>query len=363
MNGTENQTTTSTGRFHRLTSIFVSTSERLSGQMRSLTTKMIAVTAIIVVAGTTALAPAAQAWSDEDVAVAVIFDGTSYGSMKDVSVAADGSLIACGHLRGSTDLDPDPINVAPINPGGSNQAGVVVKFDPAGNYEWHGVIRTPNGSVNSCVLGDDGSAYATGYFRSHAWVVSSSQTVTTGMGNNNDNAFVAKFAPDGTGEWIRSPKRKGGNPGDGARSYGYGIDVDAAGNVYVTGQFRKHVDLNLDAGVTEYHNAGSKYDTYFIKLDTDGNTLWSHSWGGVNDTVGRAVVVDNAGDIVVGGWTNPIAMDLDPDPVDVVSVGGTSGNDSNKQMWLSKFKNDGDLSWGHSFGSGKKDMIYGLTVD
>jgi hypothetical protein len=47
MNGTEKQTNTSTGRFHRLTSIFVSTSERLSGQMRSLTTKMIAVTAIL----------------------------------------------------------------------------------------------------------------------------------------------------------------------------------------------------------------------------------------------------------------------------------------------------------------------------
>ena len=97
--------------------------------MRSLVTKILAVTAIFVVAGTTALVPAAQAWSDDDVAVTIVFDGRNWGNTKDVDVAADGGVLACGHLRGSTDLDPDPIEVAPINPGGSNQPGMVVKYD------------------------------------------------------------------------------------------------------------------------------------------------------------------------------------------------------------------------------------------
>ena len=59
MNNTEIQTNTSNGHFNRLTSIFTAATERLAVPMSSLTTKMIAVTAIIVVAGTTALAPAA----------------------------------------------------------------------------------------------------------------------------------------------------------------------------------------------------------------------------------------------------------------------------------------------------------------
>ena len=251
MNGTETHTHTPNGRFHRLTSTFATTSGRSAVPMRSLVTKILAVTAILVVAGTTALVPAAHAWSDADAAVAIVARGSSWGNMRSVDVAVDGSLIACGHIRGETDLDPHPTNEFPIDPGGSNQPGMVVKLDPAGNYAAHAVVHTPNGSISSCVLGDDGSMYATGFFRSHAWVVDPTQKVFTGMGSNNDNAFVAKFAPDGTGEWIRSPKRKNGNPGDGAKSYGYGIDVDAAGNAYVTGQFKKNVDLDRRASCRE----------------------------------------------------------------------------------------------------------------
>ena len=80
------------------------------------------------------------------------------------------------------------------------------------------------------------------------------------------------------------------------------------------------------------------------------------------------MVGDNDGDSVVGGWTNPVEMDLDPDPVDELLVGipsGTSGatDDKNRQWWLSKFDSDGDLAWGHWFGSSSRDELNGLAVD
>ena len=145
---------------------------------------------------------------------------------------------------------------------------------------------------------------------------------------------------------------------------------DAAGNVYITGGFMKTTDLNFDDGIQEFHTApGTKWsNTYLIKLDTKGNTKWHRSWGGVNNTQGHGVVVDNAGDIVVGGWTNPIEMDLDPGD-DKLMVGIPAGepgatNDNTRQMWLSKFNGlTGDLTWGHSFGSTSRDELYGLAVD
>ncbi|MCP4851821.1 MAG: hypothetical protein GY900_08825, partial [Actinomycetia bacterium] len=366
MNGTEIHTHTPNGRFHHLTSTSATAIGRFAVPMRSLVTKILAMTAVFVLAGTTALVPAAQAWSDDDVAVTINFDGNNWGNTKDVDVAADGGFIACGHLRGFTDLDPDPANVVDINPGGNNQPGMVVKYDAAGNYEWRGVVHTPNGSVNSCVLGDDGSAYATGFFRKHAWVVNDTQKVWTDMGSGKDNAFVAKFAPDGTPEWIRAPKRTTGNPGDNAKSHGYGIDVDAAGNVYITGVFMKTVDLNLDAGVEENHKAPGNdwFNTYLIKLDTNGNTEWANSWGGSSNTFGRGVVVDNAGDVVVGGWSSPIEMDIDPDPVDELLVGTPGGDDgNNRSAMISKFDSTGDLIWGHTLGSATTEYFYGITVD
>ena len=70
-----NKTTTPNRRLHHLTSIFAVLVGRSAVPMRSLATKFLAVTAIVV-AGATALAPAAHAWSSDDAAVAIVADDT-----------------------------------------------------------------------------------------------------------------------------------------------------------------------------------------------------------------------------------------------------------------------------------------------
>ena len=172
-----NKTNTPNGPFHRLTSTSATTSGRSTVLMRSLVTKILAVTAIFVVAGSTALVPAAHAWSTDDVgnldaaAVSIITDGNDYGNMRDVAVADDGSIYACGHVQGTNDLDPDPDNIGggdvdgePFRTGG--QPGLVVKLNQDGNYEWHALVNTHNGSISQCVVAADGSVYATGFFQS-----------------------------------------------------------------------------------------------------------------------------------------------------------------------------------------------------
>ena len=64
-----NGTSTPNRRFHLLTSAFAATSGRSAAPMRSLATKFLAVTAIVV-AGATVLTPAAYAWSNNDDAMA-----------------------------------------------------------------------------------------------------------------------------------------------------------------------------------------------------------------------------------------------------------------------------------------------------
>jgi len=383
MNETEIHTDTPNGRFHRLASIFASTSGRLSEQMRPLTTKMIAVAAIVVVAGTTLLAPAAQAWSDEDDAVAIVLRGGSWGNVKDVDVDADGSIYACGHFRGDTDLDPHPTLEARENPGGNNQPGVVVKLDSDGNHVWHATVDTPNGSILSCVAAADGSVYATGFFRQSVEIPGTDPlyaVTSTINANHLDNAFVAKFSADGSGEWLRTVNANS----TAASSDGYSIDVDSEGSAYVTGVLRKNgVDLDLDldaepaevaAGLddqVEDHSANQHGRTFFVKLNANGTTEWSHSWGGTAATQGLAVVVDNVGEIVVGGWTNPVELDLDPaddgdatttDDELIVLAGGID-NHKKRQAWMSKFDRHGDLIWGHTFGSAWEARIRGLAVD
>ena len=197
-----NRTTTPNRRLHHLISIFAVIVGRSAVPMRSLATKFLAVTAIVV-AGATALAPAAHAWSSNDAAVAIVVAGRDWGNMRDVAVADDGSLFACGHFRGSTDLDPDLANVVTVNPGGLNKPGLVVKLNTHGNYVWHATVDTPDGSINSCVVANDGSVYATGFFRTNASVVAS-DVHTSGLASDQDNLFVAKFSPDGANVRIEA---------------------------------------------------------------------------------------------------------------------------------------------------------------
>ena len=334
----------------------------MSPFLRSRTARTLA--AVVMVAAVLGLtAGPANSWSSTDDTYSVVLDGSDYSNLHDVTAAPDGGSYACGHFRGTVDMDPDPTNTVSVT-AASTQPALIVKLDADGNYEWHSTVASTNSSIWGCEVDSAGNVFAVGVFRSSATV--GSVTVWTDMGNNNDVAFVAKFASDGTGEWIRAPKRKGGNPGDGARSFAYDIDIDAADNVYVTGRFKKTVDLNLNPGIENYHQApGSTwYNTFLIKLNNAGNTQWSRSWGGTENTYGEAVVVDGSGNVIVGGWSNPIQMDIDPDPNDVVLVGTPGNDDSNKRnAMLSKFDSSGDLVWGHTFGSNSTDYIYGLAVD
>lgn len=70
----------------------------------------------------------------------------------------------------------------------------------------------------------------------------------------------------------------------------HGVAVDAAGNVYVTGE-----DDNPDAG--------RRYDVSVLKISPTGTVLYSALFGGTGDDVAAAIDVDAAGNAYVTGST------------------------------------------------------------
>src|SRR5439155_12885533 len=109
------------------------------------------------------------------------------------------------------------------------------------------------------------------------------------------DAYVAKYAPDGSLVWAR---RMGGDvvtssADDGAR----GVAVDGGGNVYVAGQFNGTGDFG---GVTL--TAAGGRDAFVAKLDPNGQVLWANRWGAANnDEAGFGVGVDAAGNVYALG--------------------------------------------------------------
>ena len=111
------------------------------------------------------------------------------------------------------------------------------------------------------------------------------------------DAFVAKFAPDGTLLWSTY---LGGCCDDWAT----GVAVDAAGNVLVTGWTRS-ADFPVVRATQAALNNGvspARYDAFVAKLDPNGSKLlYSTFLGGSGDDGASGLALDAAGNAYVAG--------------------------------------------------------------
>jgi|GEM_PF-2098093 len=128
---------------------------------------------------------------------------------------------------------------------------------------------------------------------------------------------------------------------NGANDSAHDVAVDAAGNVYVVGFASKLV------------NGSSGKDWWVRKFTADGTeatTGWNKSFSsaGTESDEARAVVVDDAGNVYVGGFG-------------VNLVSGTSSTD-----WrIVKYNSNGDVQWETTYDGahGGADRIYDMALD
>lgn len=137
---------------------------------------------------------------------------------------------------------------------------------------------------------DDGFVYVGGLTASADFPATAG-----GYAGGSEDAFVAKLTPDGgTLIWATF---LGGSGLDRV----IGIDVDADGFVYVTGET---TSLNFPATAGAFDTTNAGYDAFAAKLDpSSGALIYSTLLGGSKEDVGRSVRVDAAGRATVVGWT------------------------------------------------------------
>jgi len=96
-------------------------------------------------------------------------------------------------------------------------------------------------------------------------------------------------------------------------------------------------------GTTVNFGAGKK-DVFLLKYNSLGVLQWNITWGGDNDDIGEAIIVDSSDNIFLGGCT--------------VSF-GTKGKD----MLLLKYDSFGVLQWNETWGGNYLDLCYAMTLD
>jgi hypothetical protein len=217
------------------------------------------------------------------------FGGSDWDEGTSVSVDSSGNVYITGSFRSST-----------IDFGGGALTNALAgwadiflsKFDSHGNHLWSkrfGGIADDLGyslSVDSA-----GNVYITGWFDSSS--IDFGGGALTNAQPSRADIFLSKFDSRGNHLWSKSFV---GSSSDGA----YSLSVDSTGSVYITGWFSSSA---IDFGGGALTNAGGSCDSYtcpdifLARFDSNGNHLWSKSFGGSYIDIGFSVSVDSSGNV------------------------------------------------------------------
>jgi hypothetical protein len=149
----------------------------------------------------------------------------------------------------------------------------LAKFNSAGTHQWSKRFGDADYQYPESVnVTTAGVVVVTGYFRG---------AVDFGGGNlasaGDVDVFLARFDTAGGHQWSK-------RFGSAGAQYGYDVDVDTGGNVFVFGSFAGDIDLGGGTLTSE-----SQLDLFVGKFGSTGTHLWSRRLGGPDDQWARAI--------------------------------------------------------------------------
>src|SRR5690606_19234024 len=98
-------------------------------------------------------------------------------------------------------------------------------------------------------------------------------------------------------------------------------------------------------------------DFYLAKFTTDGEYVWSTYWGGVDEEFQCRMVIDEVGNIYLGGTTmsNFLPTRQDAYQRTLEKIWNINGENYKKAgVYLAKFTPEGQYNWGTYFATGTK---------
>jgi hypothetical protein len=177
-----------------------------------------------------------------------------------------GYVYIVGRFQGDSDFDPDAGTVT-LSSGSTSYYDVFfAKYNATdGSYVWAKDIGKTDRTEYAVDLAvdSDGNMHIVGWFYDTVDFDPDAGTVNL-TSNGSRDVFFAKYkSADGSIIWA---KNVGGSGGD--DDYGYSIDVDANGNVYITGRFEGTGDYDPGAGTANISSNGD-YDALLAAADVE----------------------------------------------------------------------------------------------
>ena len=219
--------------------------------------------------------------------------------------------------------------------------------------------------ANAVYTDDQGNVYMAGTVRNEIGHGSYSDFEHEGHDNSPNgpnDAFLVKFAPNGSRLWATF------YGGDGEEK-GWSVCTDPFDNVYLAGTTSSGTDI-AENGHDEIYNEvgtndGNRFnrDAFLVKFSEDGIRLWATYYGGEESQGfgdsrsedGMAVCTDSDGHVFLTGNTTSEQY--------IASDGHDNSFNGNRDAFLVKFDPNGNREWGTYFGGSEVDGAEAIASD
>ncbi len=233
----------------------------------------------------------------------------------------------------------------------------LIKLDKNGNTIWTKTYGdTSNESGNSVQQTSDGGFIIAGYTNSYGagafdfYLIKTDSTgdtlwTRTYGGGNWDRAYSVQQTDDG-GYVVVGYTSSFGSGGDDI----YLVKTDSTGDTLWTrtyggtgtddGEFVQQTSDEgyIIVGYTTSYGAGNG-DVYLIKTNSNGDTLWTKTYGGSSDDAGYSIQQTDDGGYIIGGYTRSFGA-------------------GNTDFYLIKTDSTGDTLWTRTYGGSNYEFGY-----
>lgn len=276
--------------------------------------------------------------------------GTNTEKPFDLVADASGTYLA-GIFMGTVDFNPNAgtNNITSLG-GGTDGDGFFAKYDVNGNLTWVDRIgSTGNDRVIGIAVDASQNVYVSGFIGANADMDPGVPVVTFAVAGTY-NAFFGKYSS--TGAYTFAKQITGGY------SEGDDINIDASGNIYLTGSYATSNDFDPSAGTANLSTASlTQLDVFLAKYTSAGLYTYAKQIGGIGVDIGFQVVPDALGNVYLGGV---FSSSCDFDPTAATSTLTSAGQGD---LFVAKYDVSGNLTWKNGTGGTTNDYCYGLGLD
>lgn len=263
---------------------------------------------------------------------------------RNISLDSAGNIYATG-LGKSVDLDPG-IGTVILNNSLDYTQGYVVKLNNNGDFVWGKIIECDNQLFTDYLEVDSSNnVFIAGGFQGTADFDTSNATVNKTSFGITD-LFVLKLDSNGSFIWVY-------NAGSAENESFSGLKLDNLGNVFVTGRFATSFDFD-PSPITTILTSNGGNDAFVLKLDQNGNLIWTKTISGaLNENINRIVLDSNSNILLLGQFRGTVNFNN--------STAITSNGDSD--IFINKITNNGDFVWVKTFGGILSDSPNSIVLD